>query len=1053
MALPPLTQTGPVQAPAAAGVQKPQGAQAQGSQNTNPAFPIINPPIDPQSLPLLNEAKYSKDARAFIALFGLTNDEYDQLEKECSFSKDDKTEKLIGKVSASKSHSQTVKTAKKKIERYYFEYLPYLNQLDAHLKLEKPEIFREVAAEENKIISKAFKITLDLFKDEPWFKRDYEILERYGIADPLNVSREILDHMSIYEETRFHSFVGTLRAYALSNLHFDEMQNYLYLQESIDAGYKNYVTQLISLNRKEFSAIREQQLKSEAILADERKETILILDSLTNGAKALIQAYQAGYKEYEAAINTSGQNDDISAVEKMKRIIEGLRAEVENEYQAAYIDDPTEEEKQSLKSLLHITAQLKIMDRKIIYYARLSNSGLSQEERDSIEDARIKYYVHYNEKLDFTKRDIDPQAYKKASVESWIMSYPEDVQHVLYLYSQAIEDNIKQVYENNTLIGKGIDKKDALFFALEAIGFSEKELLMFEAIVSYSLLPKDKKELLSGSKEEDKLTCLYELKRIYDTTSSDNYEKLDTSARAALEANRVMFYSVLSGNVGSWIETNYLGNIYIYDQKTSLYSYGESSIVEGSPEEVDDHIYHLGYEKAISKVSDQFGLDPWTLISNHLAVQKITGEPIDQEFVNEMLSHSSLQDLIALDGEYGLDEFKNEFILCLTYKGLEATLADRPNYTASKEKLASWLREFVAGIRECIKKDPSCAGSEETRYKLGILNLVQKVLIDSTLFTQNEIDDFIAKNPLVEPTDKLAYSKLGKGVYFSKGYDSLPEEIRNLMEKYGYAKFCRDYSNLLDIYWVPDDNKADFKGYAMPGKNPIVVVCDDNKVDYIVKIVHELRHKVDAQEFDKYARENPKYEKPFDPVSRLITERNAYLLTCDIYANTPKLSHMQQESLVDYKRRVEVANILLGLAENNKDILHPPYASVDLKSGYIDYDPSNILISTDYLRNKLIKTLDSLEYTPEEKQFLLDYSIALYSNNIIYLPTDQRNLFVSFLQILAGELVCNGRMTARFEGILAEIRKLAQEDSDSLSIGPKAFAGLLDYYYNKHSAK
>ncbi|MBI5700603.1 hypothetical protein HZC34_01995 [Candidatus Saganbacteria bacterium] len=967
----------------------------------------------------------SADEQAFITLLGITKVEFREIKAICNLKQTDRLTFLLSKVKGAKSGSAAVKKAKQNIKKYE-QCQKYKEAILSTLKVQQPELFKTFESYQNKILARAFAETLALFRDERVFKEYYEILNKYHIIDPLAIGRKDIGKMTIYEETIFFQRTETMRGYSISNMYFEEAQRYLNIQEQIRAKTNKYFLQIIKSNKfgKKLAAIHNRETEAMAQLWP-KDDLNLELTGLTNKAQSLINKYRKIAKELEAAIKTPDIKDDEMAKAKLSGIIDELLAEIGIEYKAAYVETPSNPEKQALKSLLHITAQLKILDKKIIYYARLSNPALSQNERDLIEQVK-----GLSEKgILFSKAPTEAGAFKKYTLAAWLATYPKEVQLILEIYVRSTKDFLRQIKDNMPLIGTGKDKSEALYFTLLASGFSEKELLAFDAMAALESLADDDKKVLIGTNEGQIGNCLKELKKTYDLMLSSKYITLSPKERAAINAKYCQLTSLLFGLVGSYQRASYLMEISVYMRKTGVHIPGKTHEIENSPETHDDLIYHQGLLRFIKASAEQFGVDPWNLIATHLTVRKITGEPIDQKYVDEILKHSSLQGLIDLDGQYNLDELKKKFISAFVYKGLESSLAIQTNYEASKAKIFAWLQKYVGQIRSEISKDPRYAGLNEMENKLRILNQIFRFLLETKVVSNNELDIFIKKNPYAELKIGLEMQNLrSKEVFFTMGYESLPKEVKDAVEKHGFTAFCKDYAALLDIYWVPNDKKTLFLGYTFLGKGPIVLTYkQSNFLNKIIDIlVHELRHKADNDDFEKYCLANPNYKKPFDDIPIMLTERNADILSLAVCEGIKPRTLALKKEIAEIRRRVEISNVLLGLNPGDRQILKPPYNGIKIEMQSLSIAPSQIPLEVKDL-HAIKSVLINMGYTAKEQGFLIDTCVAVISSGWIDLSTlnvpGQRNIFIDFIEKLVGDKRSKGYYTDEFESHLAHSKK------------------------------
>jgi hypothetical protein len=408
------------------------------------------------------------------------------------------------------------------------------------------------------------------------------------------------------------------------------------------------------------------------------------------------------------------------------------------------------------------------------------------------------------------------------------------------------------------------------------------------------------------------------------------------------------------------------------------------------------------------------------------------------------------------DGRFGLDEFKREFIECINYQSLEYNLQEKTNYNSSKTKLLDWLRSFTLDIKDKIDGGLSDSSLDEIHARLGILGSIYDTLLQSEIMSQEELEKFFTENPLIPNQTRLTIEDLKKNaISHTFGFENLPEEIKQNIEKYDFAEFFKQNSDLLNVYWVPDNIHNDFAGYATFDKNTIVVEVrtqsPQSVEELIGTLIHELRHKVDGKEFETHCVQNPNYEVSYLRVPPLITERNAYLAMLDYLERIQNRPREINDIIKRNKDIIMMANFLLGFSEDNHKLLHPPYKGIN-DSAPMDISPGEInLDETGY--KLVLKILDKLGYKKDAKQWLLEYCLSIFADGTFDLSDVQignRNLFVDFLGKLIKNEAANtkGYLTEDFYSVIENIKAQIEDDSDYGIVSANLLGSALGHFVN-----
>jgi hypothetical protein len=211
--------------------------------------------------------------------------------------------------------------------------------------------------------------------------------------------------------------------------------------------------------------------------------------------------------------------------------------------------------------------------------------------------------------------------------------------------------------------------------------------------------------------------------------------------------------------------------------------------------------------------------------------------------------------------------------------------------------------------------------------------------------------------------------------------------------------------------------------------------------------VHELRHKINNQELKLYIDKNPDHKLPFGKVPSLITERNAYLDELNFLEALPKKSKEVLAEIKSLREIVSKSNILLGLSENSRDILHPPYAGIDFNSPVLDKHPGGNGFSLKKIKD-ISRIIGSLNYSPAEQKWLLDRCYAISAGlkfDLSGLSPGQRYLFIDFLGKIIGrpDLISNGIASPKLKESFARIKAEIKDGSGNTVISAELLFVLL----------
>ncbi len=276
--------------------------------------------------------------------------------------------------------------------------------------------------------------------------------------------------------------------------------------------------------------------------------------------------------------------------------------------------------------------------------------------------------------------------------------------------------------------------------------------------------------------------------------------------------------------------------------------------------------------------------------------------------------------------------------------------------------------------------------------------------------TDEEMQKLYFDNPIVPVSEGLTIEGIEKKTFSrSIGLDNLPEELKNtIMNDPDSLEFCRQNTDLLNVYWVPkEESNQAFAGFATYDKDTIFVVyqTSDGKLKptsvIAATVLHELQHKADIRAMNKYLDQHPDF--PLDKVPTLITERNARLRELN-YLNSLDLDGMSEEerSYTDENREqtqneFDTAESLLKDHPFKWNYLEPPFEHIDIHAYAMDIYPPNIAqhkIET----WKLLLT--DMGYSLPERQWLMERIIGVFDKlpiDVSLVQAGKRDLFADFL--------------------------------------------------------
>ncbi|MFA5104414.1 MAG: hypothetical protein WC527_04495 [Candidatus Margulisiibacteriota bacterium] len=971
--------------------------------------PDVKPSITLQK-PL--DSKYTVNERAFMALHDLTTQEFEQVSKNSNFEEADDVPSMNVKTLKSEDKSDAVNKVKTSLKAMD-DYTSAFN--------EKAETILSAAGDSQKkldLLSTPFAFTLETFKVINSDAKTYtDILEKYGISDPLKAGRDVLDQMTLLEETNFNYYTNALKAMAMANMTADELEQYFNLTSETNSKVSQSAKEAVLGSNKEFAKIEDRMSKATNILAEQTGSKPVESPVLYPAAQELAEKIVETGKRV-AKLDPA---KDAFEIDKLKADKEGLKSRINDEIEIEYFDafakepayrlnelpvDPKAAKQFALMNLLNVAAQLGTSSEKTILYSRLMSPKLSNDERNTILEI---YKLNKKDQFQF-KGDLAIPLMGRITATQYVSTYPEPLKTILTKYAAAVG---REVDANSDVsrsgVGRGYTKGNAMFYALEAAGIPEKELSAIGCLVEYDGISPALKEKLSTQFGDRAALVLKELKELRASANPDNWKMLSDEEKSQI--NKDWGYLMdLNGLIAGSSSVASVRLSAVDGRSSGSIIRSQLDHAEGTPEPFDDVKMHETIRTAFRNGIEGIGLSAIDILTSHITAKKTLNEPIDKDFVSDVLNSSTFQSF-SNDGRYKIDELKANIIDCLSYMQLEGDSKDKTNLERSKTAIKDWIGNFIdKEISDKIKAEPRYAGSSEIFEKMMALGAVCSLLSGTAILSEEEMKGINLKHPIIPVSEGLTVKSLEKEVIaHSIGFENLPEEIREqIMKDPDSMEFCRQNADLLNVYWVPQEESNNiYSGFATYDKNTIFVnyqTPDGNPAPASTissTLLHELQHKVDNRVMNQYFVQHLDFL--FDKVPILITERNARLRQLD-YLHSLDLTNTPEEEkklVIDVaaqrQNEFDTAESLLNNPSIKGKYLEPPFAEVDINSYamYI-YPPA---FSADKRRG-ISDLLDKMCYSAEEKQWLTERIIGCLDKlpiDLRTISTDRRDLFVDFL--------------------------------------------------------
>ncbi|GEM_PF-3978738 len=921
---------------------------------------------------------------------------------------------------------------------------------------------------EYRICSRAFSEALKDNIDKNEFGEFKKILKEFNIDDPLKVPIKTLKSMTLLQREIFSNTTGFLLYLAKTYMSYDEIATFnkyrtALIQERA-AMLDNFMPE--GLRQIHARVTMSQMIEN----SDDLRTEPISLEGLSARAQELLREYDAALKEYGIAVknNPSGQG----SATRLSAALSAIVLEYESEYIGAFIDTPSDEEKASFSKLLNVAKELNIADQTTVYFWRLSEPALTGRDRTIIEDLRkLRSDVSSFSKLAFIQKSVigdkfdhlppavkalfqdsgdhyvlckdwmqmlaaQPLSAQDSQVladilkansaapldiaqtpESCINSYPQPVRAILNEYLEAVRSEARTANDGVSRVGKGRSRAEALYFVLNSLGFTEKELLAFDAMAGYETLDDATKSALKGTSEEQIDICLKELKAIVQEGRGTK-EK----ARLNILINKYnSLTSIIYGLIGSQIKASTYIMSNLSDMKAGALIVSAYDFALSTPEGTDDSIAERGITRFFANGGDSFGVMGWEIARTHMSACLKLGKKVDYCFIKDVLASSQMFSKLFSNGkEIGLPEFRALFFECLTW--MEMGSVDSDNFNNAKEKLLVWVVKFINNnLTLRIESEPKFIGSMEMAENIGVLSSIYELLLNFGVMNQESLASFSSSHSIVEPKKVSSTAEFsGGGAFHTIGLDNIPQDVLDEISKLpGARELLEKNKDCLDIYWVPSSISNDyFAGLSTADKSTILVVYQDlrdrsiNDSRHLAEVLfHEFSHKLFGLKWSEFCAANQDVKGAAVPM--LLTERYAYLNTLNFWESQPDPDIKMINQSIEL---IRMLNLMLGLKEDaglgkdERSLLPPSFEGIDLSDAPYSIQIANLSVnglSSDYLK-KLDGLLDTMGYTGAEKRKLFTECMYVFAGRPYDLPSagmSKGTLFLDFVSKMLKTIV------------------------------------------------
>lgn len=890
-----------------------------------------------------------------------------------------------------------IKNTNNKILSHNLNIQPPSTQMDLS-KINPDELFKFIAEQQSQMLQPYFETALERLKsstiNDENINSYFAIISNYSISNPLNVSQETLDRMTIYEETIFNEVNEKVKQLALNALSTTMLLKYFSLEHLKEKAKQIIYSEEPSSNKEEVFWDSERDATEQTL---PKKE----INMLSQKMMSLIKEIKENRDKLET-IHYEDEKHLKIVLGRLKKLHTDLSENLKKSFIEAYIKSPTTKEQEIFVNMINALSENHLIS-EILYsfYNRISLPTLNNREQILL----IKCMEQNSKEKPLGEIKID---FTKDTTSSFLKRYKGYKQKAMSNYMNSlIEERRKDITNNQSKVNIGYEKSDALFFAMEAAGFSAKELETMEALVAFENSSSDFKEEVLKNLNNFEEWFLKEISKNYKIMYSSDWDNLSTKSKMEIKAKQydlIAIYKALSNDPPELLD--YKISLAL-NPETAKYITSIAERAYLTPENYDD----FEINKVLIKLNElsKGTFDLTDTVVSYIQTMKMLGKDVDKKFLSKVL---------GLDKES--DNFFNEINIalsdCFAYSSLEKESEEKKYLNQAKTKLFNILGNYIENkIKQNLNKDPKFLGSDEAFEHISKISTVIKILLGTKIVTEEEIKNFFSQYPLIESKkEKFSLKDLNNQPVYTEGIEYLPREVYDILSMDPTSvELLKNNERFLNIYWVPfEKNKKGFSGFATIYKNSILIIYqEDFRKNYspqelAVTLLHEIQHKIDYEKIDNY-------NKKLDANSRtyflppLIAEYNAILRQTKFLENNKIKEYWEKQDFKKYKLYREhsntitsIAKRLLNLSDDFIDFLEPPYDNVKLDSLSMIIDPQFIDKKS---FDTINQTLNQLGYTGPEKDWLLDRILLILKGMYIDLASmelGERNLFFDFIKKL-----------------------------------------------------
>lgn len=890
--------------------------------------------------------------------------------------------------------------------------------------LSKAPQIAAITDRENQLLGTAFGLTFDALKnrDRSDINAYTALLEKYSIENPLEAGREVLDRMTIYEETIFNQMTEMIKSLSLSALRTEDLLVYLQLTRMKSDQLTEMALSLIQdpAKREETSIAVKNRHEEIYALMNNSTYTPPEVEPLCNRTKHLLEELFSTVRKLSDVMESGSQENIKTGMATIERITNDLIEHVRQSFIDAYAESPTEQEQALFNNTLETLAEIQFTDEAIRFYSRLSVPAISQQEISLLLDI-----WEHRESLPGTSGPLDLAS---GSSDLLISAYEGNARKMLEVFREECQRGRTDIINNDSgYVSAGYSRSTALFYAMEAAGFDPSELDKLMALNAFESTSEALRQNITDNSDNLAQWCLEEISKLYGIRYSERYNGLPEAEKRHISSGINDLSCILASQYDCPVTQDHVLELSRNPDTARLI---ESQLREAyyTPEKYDDADMHRQLYMIRSLSGNAFD---WSVsVIDHLSIMRMLGRPVDEQFVSDMLN---------LPKEGTIGDISRSMMDCFSYLSLEWNAEQKPNFEGSKRSLMNNLSKFIeTEIRQKSSADPTFMGSAEAQEKLGYLGYISNILMQTTVISENDMILFLRENPIQEPVSGLSFRSFSSGgTFHTRGIENIPREILEAIEQHPASyNFLKENQDLLDIYWVPfEPTNNGFGGYATADRNTFVVVY--NSEDGEVRsprqaagiLLHELQHKVDYKQLAEYKKSNPGF--PFNGPSTLITESNAWKRMLHYYESLPADTEGLDDFLVS-RAVVESAIYLLGEDIPAEKMLAAPYEGIDIHSYSMNIYPPAV---TAEQISELDLLLGKMGYASDEKRWLMERILGVFDKTPIDLSNNlagQRDLFEDFIRRCMGPKFSEASTSVIIETISLVRTALLEEYKNSV---------------------